>query len=70
MTRAKRKPRARKSQRKSARKDAPHFEPKDVPPDAKPTITRANIRVRPFPIRKKTLREAMAEVVAIMLEED
>lgn len=66
MVKATRKPRTRKSKPRAV----PHFEPKDVPPDAKPVLKRAPVRVRPFPIRKKTLREAMAEVVAIMLEED
>ena len=55
------KPRKRKS-------TAVHVEPKDVPPSSRPALRRAQVKVRPIEIQPKTTRDAMAEVVAILLE--
>jgi hypothetical protein len=55
------KPRKRKSA-------AIHVEPKDVQPSTRPALKRARVKVRPIEIQPKTTRDAMAEVVAILLE--
>lgn len=54
------KPRKRKSV-------AVHVEPKDVQPSSRPALRRARVKVRPIEAQPKTTRDAMAEVVAIIL---
>lgn len=55
------KPRKRKS-------TAVHVEPKDVQPSTRPALRRARVKIRPIEIQPKSTRDAMAEVVAILLE--
>ena len=50
------------------RKSAIHVEPKDVAPSTRPALRRARVKVRPIEIQPKTTRDAMAEVVAILME--